>query len=104
VSLTSPIADFVVSLGSDGRILSQGTISDALAKDKKLRHAVAKEKKKVERAEEAEAEAEAHGEDKTEAAGKLVLEEETAVGHLSFSSSMSLFPIPGISVLTIWCQ
>jgi ABC-type transport system involved in cytochrome bd biosynthesis fused ATPase/permease subunit len=36
VAMTSPIADFVVSLGSDGRILSQGTMSKALATSKAL--------------------------------------------------------------------
>ena len=34
--MASPIADFVVSLGTDGRVASQGTLSKALAKDQTL--------------------------------------------------------------------
>lgn len=36
VALVSPIARFVVSLGLDGRIVSQGTFSDVLATDRNL--------------------------------------------------------------------
>ena len=34
--MVSPVADFVVDMGSDGRILSQGSLSSALSKDAKL--------------------------------------------------------------------
>ena len=36
VSMASPIADFVVALGTDGRVISQGSIASALEHDKKL--------------------------------------------------------------------
>ncbi|KAH8104851.1 hypothetical protein BXZ70DRAFT_1049036 [Cristinia sonorae] len=36
ITLTSPIADFIVSMGRDGRIASQGSLSAVLAKDPKL--------------------------------------------------------------------
>ena len=34
--MASPLADYVVSLGQDGRIASCGSVSDALKKDKTL--------------------------------------------------------------------
>jgi hypothetical protein len=36
VAIASPIAHFVVSLGLDGRVLSQGSVSDALAQSQLL--------------------------------------------------------------------
>lgn len=90
-----PIADFVVSLGSDGQILSQGTMSDALANNSKLRQEIAKEKAFEEKAEQEEAfeafETPAPGqvvpaqkEEKKD--GKLIMEEEMAEGHISWNS------------------
>lgn len=89
VSLTAPIADFVVSLGSDGQILSQGTMSEALAKSSKLREEAKHEFEVEEKAAEeidvpALGEEVAKKEDKKD--GKLVLEEETAEGHISWQS------------------
>ncbi|EIM80350.1 P-loop containing nucleoside triphosphate hydrolase protein [Stereum hirsutum FP-91666 SS1] len=89
VSITAPIAEFVVSLGSDGQILSQGTMSDALAKNWKLREEARQEKEVEERAAAAvdvpDLDEEASKkEDKKD--GKLVLEEETAEGHISWQS------------------
>lgn len=96
VNMVVPIADFVVSLGSDGQILSQGTMSDALAKNSKLRQEIAKEKAFEEKAEQEEAFEAFEGatpdqvvpaqkEEKKD--GKLILEEETAEGHISWNSS-----------------
>lgn len=89
VSITAPIADFVVSLGSDGQILSQGTMSDALAKNSKLREEAKQELEAEEKAVQdvdvpALDEDEPKKEDKKD--GKLVLEEETAEGHISWQS------------------
>lgn len=96
--MTSSIADFVVSMGTDGRILSQGSISDALAKDTTLAKAVTEEQRK-------EQKAETQIDDNTpetkndEEAGKLVMEEETALGHLSWSSSAHCLMITIIIVV-----
>ncbi|KAG5333486.1 hypothetical protein C0989_005688 [Termitomyces sp. Mn162] len=82
-----PSQEFVVSLGSDGQILSQGSISDALVKNSKLRAEVAQEKKKEEKAEreiDAEREAETLKED-----GKPIVEEESSEGHISWGSAKS---------------
>jgi hypothetical protein len=48
--MTSSIADFVVSLGSDGHIRSQGTVSDALSKDSKLVKELKEEKEAIKQA------------------------------------------------------
>ena len=51
VAMASPIADFVVSLGTDGRVVSQGTLSKVLAKDDKLSKELAEERAEMEKAE-----------------------------------------------------
>lgn len=82
--MAAPISEFVVSIGSDGQILSQGSISDALAKNSKLKAEVAEEKQKEEKAEQdidANQEAEARKEE-----GKLIVEEESGEGHISWGS------------------
>jgi len=82
--MTSPIADFVVSLGSDGRVLSQGTMSKALAtggvlaKELKAKEAVLH---KVE--EMVDGGALGIPEDKS---GRLMVAEEVAEGHVSWSA------------------
>ncbi|KAH7073426.1 hypothetical protein BKA62DRAFT_734051, partial [Auriculariales sp. MPI-PUGE-AT-0066] len=88
VVLVSDLAQFVVSLSIDGRILSRGSISEALLKDKKLLAEVEKAK------EENKAEEEVIDEpkpDETEdkprdkkADGKLIVAEEIEEGHVSW--------------------
>ena len=86
--MTTPIADFVVSLGIDGRIASQGSLSTILAKDKKLSAQVAKENEVIEKAEH---EIDPEGVDKEAKKnrdGKLIVEEEVPVGHVTWAASM----------------
>lgn len=83
--MVASISEFVVSLGSDGQILSQGTISDALEKNLNLKLDVAKEIEIEEKAEE-EIDSDQINLQK-EAEGKLILEEEVAEGHISWASS-----------------
>ena len=86
--MTTPIADFVVSLGTDGRIASQGSLSTILAKDKKLSAQVAKENEVIEKAEH---EIDPEGVDKEAKKnldGKLIVEEEVPVGHVTWAASM----------------
>ncbi|KAI0371499.1 multidrug resistance-associated ABC transporter [Pilatotrama ljubarskyi] len=85
VAIASPIAEYVVSLGTDGRISSQGTLSKVLAKDKKLFEELKEERKELKKA---ETEVD-HVEPDDEAApkkadGKLVVAEEIAEGHISW--------------------
>ena len=81
VTLAGPISDFVVAMGSDGRIVSQGTVADALAHDKTLAKGLKHEEEAVE-LDESEEDAETTL-DKT---GKLVVAEEVELGHVSRES------------------
>ncbi|KAI0258755.1 hypothetical protein BC834DRAFT_974824 [Gloeopeniophorella convolvens] len=94
VALVSPIADYVVSLGSDGTILSCGTVSDALANDKSLSAELAEEEAILEKTEE-EIDGEKPDENAKKAAGKLILEEEIAEGHVSWKSLQLFFKALG---------
>lgn len=87
VAMTGPIADFVVSLGSDGRILSQGTMSKALATSKTLIKELKTRELELHKAEETvDGEVPAVREGKS---GKLVVAEEIAEGHVSWSACES---------------
>lgn len=90
VAMTGPIADFVVSLGSDGRILTQGTMSTALATSKALTKELKAGKSELHRAEETvDGEVPEIHEGKS---GKLMVAEEVAEGHISWSACESPQP------------
>ncbi|KAI0638608.1 multidrug resistance-associated ABC transporter [Trametes polyzona] len=85
VAMASPIADYVVSLGTDGRIASQGTLSKVLAKDKKLLEELAEEREELKKAENEVDHVEPDDEAAPQKAdGKLVVAEEIAEGHISW--------------------
>ena len=85
--MVSPIADFVVDIGSDGRILSQGSLSSALARDSKLLKEVEEEQQELEKAdEEVDPDKPEDGPAK-QSAGKLVVAEEIETGHLGWNAS-----------------
>jgi hypothetical protein len=93
VAMASPISDFVVSLGTDGRILSQGSVTDALKKDSHL----AEDIKKEEQAIEADAAVEDLDVDSDEVAttdksatGKLIVEEEVRVNQQHATNFLSI--------------
>jgi hypothetical protein len=82
VAMASPLAEYVVSLGPDGRIACRGSVSDALKKDKRLAaelvkgaRAIKDDEKKIDQ-EEPDAKAK-------QADGKLILAEEIAEGRVS---------------------
>ena len=100
--MAEPLADYVVSLGQDGRIASRGSVSDALKKDKTLAKEVAKDartikddKKKID------------GEEPYETArptdGKLILAEEIAEGHVSWDAGKHAIQLFHISNRAHWC-
>lgn len=92
VAMTSPIADFVVSLGSDGRVLSQGTLSKALATSRTLTKGLKAEEAELRKAEETvDGEVPEIPESKS---GKLMVAEEVAEGHVSWSACE--FPHPAL--------
>ena len=82
--MVKPVAGFVVSLGTNGRIKSQGSLSKALSKNKKLAQAV----KKVEQAHKVQLTQapppEASAAPVKKADGKLVIAEEISVGHVGW--------------------
>ncbi|KAI6136946.1 hypothetical protein F5141DRAFT_1077700 [Pisolithus sp. B1] len=84
VAVVSPVAQYVVSLSSNGRIASQGTLSEAIATNDKLAAEVAKEQEGLEREEEVVDNAEQVPQNKGD--GKLVLEEEILEGRVSWSA------------------
>ncbi|GJE87804.1 multidrug resistance-associated ABC transporter [Phanerochaete sordida] len=85
VALAAPIADFVVSMGADGRIKSQGTMRNVLERDSELSAEVTGEKSQGKEADDAEGEAQNES-GKQQLSGKLIVAEEVAEGHVAWSS------------------
>ncbi|KAG8879706.1 hypothetical protein FRB97_001503 [Tulasnella sp. 331] len=91
VALTSPIADYVVVIGSNGRITSRGTVSDALRADPDLRGNVDKiarekgdEEKTINPKEESAKEAIKHG-------GQLITKEKVVEGRVGWEAFKFFF-------------
>ncbi|KAF5345715.1 hypothetical protein D9758_013070 [Tetrapyrgos nigripes] len=82
--LTQPIASFVVSV-KDGRIASQGSVSDALAENRALIAEAEKEQKELETADEV-VDAVPLTADAPKSDGKLIVAEEMEIGHLGWSA------------------
>ncbi|KAF8957025.1 multidrug resistance-associated ABC transporter [Flammula alnicola] len=82
VALASPVADFIVSVGTDGRVKSRGTeMSLALARDPKLASEVIHDKEVTEIGQE-----DIDTAPKGHADGKLVVAEEIVEGHVTWKS------------------
>ncbi|KAF7983353.1 hypothetical protein HWV62_22327 [Athelia sp. TMB] len=86
IAMVSPIADFVVSLGTDGRVLSQGSVSEALAKDQTLVEEVEKDQEAL-----AKADTEIDGKVEIKSDGKLIVDEDIAIGHVSWAALKGFF-------------
>ncbi|KAJ3558885.1 hypothetical protein NM688_g664 [Phlebia brevispora] len=100
VALASPVADFIVSLGTDGRIASQGTTSEVLAGVPELAEEMRHEEEVIELDEHEEETGKA-----AEVKGKLVVAEEIEVGHVSRSSyRLYVNALGGKWSLTFWFQ
>jgi hypothetical protein len=92
VALASPLADFIVAMDAEGRVISRGSVSEVLENAKDLREEIEKEQRAVD-AEEAIESAVLDGKhDKKEVKkdGKLVAAEEVAVGRVSRKASAFL--------------
>jgi hypothetical protein len=83
VSMVSKVAQYVISLSLDGRVISQGTLAEALSRDSKLLAKVAKENKLQEKKAEVIDPPE-EGEKISKKDGKLVVAEEVALGRVSW--------------------
>lgn len=82
--MARPIAGFVVSMGPNGTILSQGTVSEALAKDHALAKELGQKQKAFDKAEDV-VDSPPPG-DKPKSDGKLIVEEEIEEGHVSWAA------------------
>lgn len=85
VVMTSKIAEFVVSLGLDGRVHSQGSVSDALEQDEQLAKEVTKDQEILELAEK-ERDPTTALDKPPKKDGKLIIAEEIAIGHVSWKA------------------
>jgi hypothetical protein len=84
--MTSSIAHFVVALGIDGRVLSQGSVSDPLMQDTNLVQEVDDKQAMDEAADEIDA-----INSKTAKDGKLTVAEEIQEGHVSWRALKLFF-------------
>ncbi|KAJ7754435.1 multidrug resistance-associated ABC transporter [Mycena metata] len=84
VVLTSKIAEFVVSVGLDGRVHSQASVSEALERDELLAKEVITDQEIIDAAEK-EIDSPAADEPKKKD-GKLIIAEEIAIGHVSWKA------------------
>jgi hypothetical protein len=89
--MASSLADYVVSLGLDGRVACHGSVSDAVTNDKKLAaelvkgvRAIKDEEKRIDQEEPDAA--------TKQADGKLIVAEEIAEGHVSWDACMYIHP------------
>ncbi|EMD41580.1 hypothetical protein CERSUDRAFT_110129 [Gelatoporia subvermispora B] len=104
VAIASPIADFVVSLGTDGRIASMGSLDLALAKNKKLSKELQEEKEEINKVEHEVDEVEPDVPARKD--GKLIVEEEVEVGHVGWPAMKLYFKSLGGShpfLFWAWC-
>ncbi|VDC01967.1 unnamed protein product [Peniophora sp. CBMAI 1063] len=86
IALTRSIAGFVVSLSPDGQVISQGSVSEALAKDETLAHDAEEEAQIIEKDEAVVDMGTPAAPAKPKSGGKLIVAEEVAEGHVSWSS------------------
>ncbi|KAG5648264.1 hypothetical protein DXG03_006223 [Asterophora parasitica] len=81
--MTRPIAGFVVSMGIDGTIQCQGSVSDAILGDPLLGEELEEEEKVIAKVE-GEVDAQIPADEPKSADGKLIVAEEIEEGHVSW--------------------
>jgi hypothetical protein len=82
--MASSVAHYIVSLGANGRIASQGLISETIAKDVAFAAEVARDQEVLEKEAEVLDTPEQPKADAKKSDGKLVMSEEIAEGHVSW--------------------
>ncbi|KAG2070718.1 hypothetical protein BDR04DRAFT_1053972 [Suillus decipiens] len=98
VAMASPVAHFIVSMGSNGQVVSHGSISEAMTKE--LAAEMVEEQEVL--AKEAQV-IDAPEEPKGKSGGKLVMSEEIAVGHVSWPAfKLYLTGLGGNYPITFW--
>lgn len=91
--MLGPLTDFVVDIGSDGRIVSQGSLSTALAKDSKLLKEAQEGQKELENVEQEVDTMDFTNEAQKKSTGKLVVDEEIDTGHVGWTARKSCAPV-----------
>ncbi|KAI0633973.1 P-loop containing nucleoside triphosphate hydrolase protein [Trametes polyzona] len=92
VALVSPVVNFVVDIGLDGRILSQGSLDTALSRDSELLQEFEVEREVIEKASgDGGYEEKPSPEGAINRAGKLVVPEEMEDGHVGWSALKLFF-------------
>ncbi|KAJ6564563.1 P-loop containing nucleoside triphosphate hydrolase protein [Mycena capillaripes] len=90
VVMTTKLADFVVSVGLDGRVHSRDSISEALVKDEALSEEVSKDQLVLEIANQ-KIDSTPPADEPKKADGKLILAEEIEFGHVSWDALKMFF-------------
>ncbi|ETW87620.1 ABC transporter [Heterobasidion irregulare TC 32-1] len=101
VAMASPIAEYVVSLGLDGKVASRGSVLDALAHDNALSKEVSEEVVAIEKAD-TEIDSEEPDNANKKADGKLTVAEEIHEGHVSWEAMGLYFKSLGGSHTTLF--
>ncbi|KAK7468246.1 hypothetical protein VKT23_002755 [Stygiomarasmius scandens] len=91
--LTQPIAGFVVSV-KDGKVVSQGTVSDALVQNRALVAEAHQEEEELQIAEET-IDATAPTADVSKSDGKPIVAEEVEIGHIGWDAMRIFFKALG---------
>ncbi|EMD39558.1 hypothetical protein CERSUDRAFT_111873 [Gelatoporia subvermispora B] len=86
VGLAGRVADFVVTMSPDGRIAKQGSLAEVFESDSRLSDQMAEETREVEQAEHAVDAVDLEAPAKESTCGKLIVEEEIALGHVGWSA------------------
>ncbi|OCH90238.1 hypothetical protein OBBRIDRAFT_812797 [Obba rivulosa] len=103
VALTRRIAHFVVSMSSNGRIASRGTMEKALTEDAKLLTQLAEETTQVAKTQHDVEQSDMDARDGESKKGTLVVEEEVAVGHVGWSAlKLYLSSVGGTRPYLFW--
>lgn len=97
ISLTSPLAEFVLSMGPNGRVKSKGHPSEVLPKDPELAEELAADSDGGELDESDDEVQEEEAADPKE--GKLVIAEEIAVGSVSWNACKFICQLSGCSIV-----
>lgn len=84
--MVAPMADFVVDMGADGRIISQGSLDNVLRHDSHLVKEVLEEREELEKAEREVDVEKSEDAVAKQTAGKLVVAEEMEDGNVGWSA------------------
>ena len=91
IALTRPIADFVIALGNDGRVVSQGSLDKALKEDSALYEELRAEVDELAKADQV-VDDQKPDEPKGDSDGKLVVAEEIQEGRVGWSACEFVTP------------